>query len=40
LKAEQDEKGRFVIQPDDLKAVFTEHSENVHAEHEKTKINE
>ncbi|GEM_PF-1814504 len=40
LKAEQDEKGRFVIQPDDLKNVFPEHSENVHSEREKTKINE
>jgi DNA repair exonuclease SbcCD ATPase subunit len=40
LKAEQDEKGRFVIQPDDLKNVFPEHSENVQAEQEKTQINE
>ena len=40
LKAEQDEKGRFVIQPDDLKNVFPEHSENVHSEREKTQINE
>jgi DNA repair exonuclease SbcCD ATPase subunit len=40
LKAEQDEKGRFVIQPDDLKNVFPEHSENVQAEREKMQINE
>ena len=39
LKADQDEKGRFVIQPDDLKAVFPEQSENVQAEHQKTSIN-
>ena len=40
LKAEQDEKGRFVIQPDDLKAVFPEHSENIQSEREKAQINE
>jgi hypothetical protein len=40
LKAELDDKGRFVIQPDDLKIVFPEHSENVQLEREKTQINE
>ena len=40
LKHELDEKGRFLIEPDDLKAVFTERPENVQSEHEKTPLND
>lgn len=40
LKVDKDEKGRFIIQPDDLWAVFPKQPENVHAEREGTPLND
>lgn len=40
LKHTKDDKGRFIIEADDLNTVFPKQSENVYSEQEKTPLND